>query len=227
MTRAGSIAGQTVPTGQPKPAEPPTTSASCPAEPAQASSTADSGPAVQPAQSAPALLTPQQAQELADCKAAAQARREALLASAQQCPPAPAQGSNPDAQRRDWSFIDQATSCLWTANHVRKAFAEGRALPTLHFNRDRVLVPTELLEHIAHSKPETPATGPDLPPLPRAPGGKIPADATALERKAWADLAEEATDAVAAFFAGPSTLPDPDLEESEDAVAPTEHTTCP
>ena len=83
-------------------------------------------------------------------------------------------------------------------------------------------MPTELLEHIAHSKPETPATGPDLPPLPRAPGGKIPADATALERKAWADLAEEATDAVAAFFAGPSTLPDPDLEESEDAVAPTE-----
>ena len=97
---------------------------------------------------APALLTPQQAQELQDCKAAAQARREALLASAPQSPPAP-QGCNPDAQRRDWSFIDQATSCLWTANHVRKAFADGRALPTLHFCRDQALVPAELLEHIA------------------------------------------------------------------------------
>ena len=84
----------------------------------------------------------------------------------------------------DWSFVNPATSSLWTANHVRKAFANGRPLPKLKFCCDQAPVPTELLEHIAHSVPQTPATGPDLPPLPRAPGGKLPADASALERKA-------------------------------------------
>ena len=60
----GGLATQATPAGPPTPAEPPAASASCPLEPAPASTVGDTGPEVQPAQPAPALLTPQQGQEL-------------------------------------------------------------------------------------------------------------------------------------------------------------------
>ena len=67
----GGLAAQATPAGQPTPAVPPADSASCPVEPAPASTVGDSVPEGQPAQPAAALLTPQQGEELQDCKAAA------------------------------------------------------------------------------------------------------------------------------------------------------------
>ena len=135
---------------------------------APASTIGDSGLEAQPAQPAPALLTPQQAQELQDCKAAALARREALVAlvaSAPQTLPIPAQGSSPDAQRRDWSFVDPATS-------YGQPTTSAKPLPTAAPCQSCTFAVTR--QHIARSTPQTPVPGPELPPLPRAPQGKLP-----------------------------------------------------